>query len=279
MPESSLKSIKSRVRDSFDRAATTYDAAAHVQRRVCQRLLVTFDTLDALDIPDSPRILDAGSGTGYGARLLRARWPDARITHADFAPAMLALARAHAHRSDDPDAGDASDTDTYCAADIERLPFAAQSFAVWWSSLAIQWCHADEVFAEAARVLRPGGALAVSTLGPRTFAELDDAFAGIDANRHTLPFSEPAAIEDALKGAGFKNIVLRRETHAVHYPDLKTLLRAVKAVGAHNVGAGARSGMLGRRAWQRVEAAYEAHRSPAGLPASYDVILAYARLA
>ena len=30
------------------------------------------------------------------------------------------------------------------------------------------------------------------------------AFAGIDANRHTLPFSEPAAIEDALKGAGFK---------------------------------------------------------------------------
>ena len=89
----------------------------------------------------------------------------------------------------------------------------------------------------------------------------------------------PATIAGALAHAGFSDVRIVRETHAVHYPDLRTLLRAVKAVGAHNVGDGARSGMLGRRAWQRVEAAYEAHRSPAGLPASYDVILAYATLA
>ena len=283
MPEASpksLQSLKSRVRDSFDRAADTYDAAAVVQRRVCQRLLEALDGFGGLDVlgdAASPRILDAGCGTGYGARLLRARWPAAVITNADFAPAMLALARASRKRSDDGGKSDASDTnDTYCAADIEHLPFAVARFELWWSSLAIQWCHAAAVFAEAARVLRPGGALAVSTLGPRTFAELDDAFTGVDAHRHTLPFCEPATIEDALKGAGFRNVLLQRETHAVHYPDLKTLLRAVKAVGAHNVGSGARSGMLGRRAWQRVEAAYEAHRSAFGLPASYDVILAYA---
>ena len=66
-------SIKQRVRESFDRAATTYDAAAVVQRRICQRLL---DELDpALPAPAS--VLDAGCGTGYGARLLRQRWPAA----------------------------------------------------------------------------------------------------------------------------------------------------------------------------------------------------------
>ena len=62
----------------------------------------------------------------------------------------------------------------------------------------------------------------------------------------------------------------------MHYPDLKTLLRAVKAIGAHNVGEGGRNGMMGRDAWKKLEAAYEQFREPAGLPASYDVIFVYA---
>ena len=249
---------KRRVRQSFDRAATTYDGAALVQRRVCERLL------EALSEPAcAPRaLLDAGCGTGFGARLLRARWPAARLTGVDFAPAMLALARR--------------ESDDCCAADIEKLPFADASFDLWWSSLSIQWCTADDVFREAARVLKSGGRLAVSTLGPGTFSELRQAFAGIDPHRHTLHFSEAETIADALARAGFVNIDFLRETHTLHYPDLKSLLRAVKAIGAQNVGSGGRSGMMGRSAWQRLEAAYEHYRTPAGLPASYDVILAYA---
>jgi malonyl-CoA O-methyltransferase len=186
------------------------------------------------------------------------------LTGVDFAPAMLTLARR--------------ESDQCCAADIEKLPFANATFDLWWSSLSIQWCAAAGVFAEAARVLAPGGQLAVSTLGPDTFSELRQAFAGIDAHRHTLHFSEPEAIAEALAGAGFVDIDWRRETHTVHYPDLKTLLRAVKAIGAQNVGDGGRSGMMGRQSWQRLEAAYETQRQSAGLPASYDVILAYARV-
>ena len=247
------------MRESFDRAAATYDGAALVQRRVCERLLATLSGADGT----ARALLDAGCGTGYGARLLRARWPDARVTGVDFAPMMLAQARRA--------------NDDCCAADIENLPFADASFDLWWSSLAIQWCDAAAVFGEAARVTRPGGRIAVSTLGPATFDELRQAFAAIDAHRHTLAFSAPEAIGQALACAGLSEIDVRRETHTVHYPDLKTLLRAVKAIGAQNVGAGGRSGMMGRDAWLRLEAAYERHRQPAGLPASYDVILAYAR--
>ena len=248
---------KQRVRESFDRAATTYDAAAIVQRRVCDRLL------DELDLQHrvSPRILDAGCGTGYAAGRLRARALNAHVTGVDFAPSMLKHAQW--------------ETDLCCVADIEQLPFAAARFHLWWSSLTIQWCGIDRVFAEAARVLLPTGQLAVSTLGPGTFTELRDAFSGVDQHRHTLPFSEPEHVGAALTRAGFRDIRLLRESHTVHYPDLKTLLRAVKAIGAHNVGDGARSGMMGRSAWQRVEAAYERHRETAGLPASYDVILCY----
>ncbi|MFZ4538605.1 malonyl-ACP O-methyltransferase BioC [Propionivibrio sp.] len=254
-----LQSIKQRIRESFDRAAATYDGAAVVQRQVCESLLEDF-FLSGLT---PARILDAGCGTGYGARLLRARWPAAHITGVDFAPAML----NHALR----------DSDVCLAADIEKLPLDEASFDLWWSSLTIQWCDSDAVFLEAARVLKPGGQLALSTLGPNTFHELRQAFASIDQHRHTLPFSEPDAIRESLVRAGFGNVDLRRKKHTVYYPDLKTLLRAVKDIGAHNVGEGARSGMMGRHAWKKVQATYEQHREPAGLPASYDVILGYAR--
>jgi len=208
-------------------------------------------------------ILDAGCGTGYGARRMHQRWPAAHITGVDFAPAMLSLAQY--------------DSEACIAADIENLPFAEDCFDLWWSSLTIQWCDATSVFSEAARILKPGGLLALSTLGPQTFEALRAAFSGVDQYRHTLPFSEPDTIRAALASAGFSDITLLREKQSVYYGDLKTLLRSVKDIGAHNVGDGARSGMLGRVAWQQVEASYEQYREPAGLPASYDVILCYAR--
>lgn len=248
---------RQRVREAFQRAAATYDAAAVVQRQVCERLLARLDPTPFAS--RAPRILDAGCGTGYGARVLRARWPGAHITAADFAPAMLAHAGRHA--------------DACCAADIEALPLPAASVELWWSSLTLQWCDAARVFAEAARVLRPGGRLAVSTLGPGTFAEMRAAFARVDRYRHTLAFSEADAIAAALAGAGFHDVALQRENIVLHYPDLASLLRAVKAIGANAVGDGARSGMMGRAAWQALQDAYEALRTPAGLPATYDVLL------
>jgi malonyl-CoA O-methyltransferase len=249
---------KQRVRESFERAAATYDAAAVLQRQVCDHLLADFD----LD-PAPLSIVDAGCGTGYGARLLRSRWPAAHLTAVDFAPAMLAQTRG--------------DADLCLAADIEALPCQDESFTAWWSSLTVQWCDAAKVFAEARRVLLPGGRLALSTLGPDTFQELREAFTGIDRYRHTLSFSEPVAIHAALLRAGFADIRLVRRPISLHYPDLKSLLRAVKDIGANSVGEGARTGLFGRSAWQQVQAAYEQHRTPAGLPARYDVILAYAR--
>lgn len=255
---------KHRVREAFDRAASSYDAAAVVQRTVCDRLLAELASACEGSASAPRTILDAGCGTGYGSRQLRARWPQARIDAVDFAPAMLGLAR--------------HDAEACCAADIEALPFAADSFDLWWSSLSIQWCDATTVFREAARVLEPGGRIAVSTLGPQTFHELRSAFSGVDHHRHTLEFSEPGPIGAALAAAGFHDIRLVREMHALHYPDLKTLLRSVKAIGAHNVGEGGRTGMMGRDAWLRVQAAYESFRVAGGLPASYDVILATATL-
>lgn len=250
---------KPHIRHAFDRAAGTYDSAAGFQRLVCERLLARLPAL-----PSPAAMLDAGCGTGYGAKLLAERWPAAALVLADFAPAMLA---GSADRG-------LSGCPAVCA-DIEALPFKDAAFELYWSSLAVQWCDLPRSLAEAARSLAPGGRLALSTLGPGTFAEIGAAFAAAsastDPHRHVLDFLPPEAVRAACVAAGLSDIVVEREAVAIHYPDLKTLLRAIKAIGAQGV-ANRRPTLLGKSAWRRIEADYERHRSSAGLPATYDVI-------
>jgi malonyl-CoA O-methyltransferase len=216
------------------------------------------------DMAAPVRILDAGCGTGYGARLLRARWPRAEVVCTDFAAAMLTHAR--------------QESGLCFMADIENLPLPDSLFDIWWSNFTVQWCDNARVFSEAARALKPGGSLLASTLGPETFHEIREAFSGIDSYRHTLPFIDHESVKSSLEAAGFNNVILFREARRAHYPDLKSLLRSIKEIGAQNVGEGARDGMMGRAAWQKLRETYESCRQPEGLPVSYDVVFCLARL-
>jgi malonyl-CoA O-methyltransferase len=248
---------RARVRESFERAAHSYDDAAVVQRRVCTRL--------AAGLPrevDARRLLDAGCGTGFAQALLQARFPTAQAIALDIAPGML-------HRVATP----------CCrlAGDLEHLPLAAASIDLYWSSLAVQWCDLARALGEARRVLRSGGALAIASLGPATFHEVRSAFADVDRHRHTLTFHSADEIRALANAAGLLAVDVEKHTEIAHYPDFKALLRAVKAIGANQVGAGRRPGLLGRAAFARAEAACESMRSAAGLPLTYDVITLHAR--
>jgi len=244
---------KSRIRRSFGRAAASYDSAATLQRQVCELLLAALPECGAMTI------LDAGCGTGHALAALARRWPDAQLVAADFAPAMLTVAGGGV------------------CADIEALPFAAASFDLYWSNLTVQWCNPARTLAEAARVLAPGGRLAISSLATGTLAELRSAFAGTDHHRHVLDFSPPAALAEACIAAGLTEVEWSLHPLRLHRPTLVDLLRELKALGANEVGPGRRRGLLGRKTWQAVEQRYERQRDTAGLPASYEVILCTAR--
>ena len=91
----------------------------------------------------------------------------------------------------------------------------------------------------------------------------------MDDAEHVLPFQPPEAIAAAVEASGLRVIASERATLQAWAPDLRQLLADIKTLGAHQTGA-ARRKPLGKSAWARLQAAYEQHRSAAGLPASYD---------
>lgn len=267
------------VRRAFDHAAAAYDAHAVLQREVCDRLL---ERLDYTTIRPA-RVLDVGAGTGYGTAHLRARYPEAQLCALDIAPAMLAATRERfprptwMQRTLGRLATAAPHPVHLICADMGRLPLAANSCNLVWSSLALQWAQdLAASFRGFHRVLAPGGLLMFATFGPDTLKELRAAFAEIDDAPHVNAFVDLHDIGDMLIDAGFANPVMEMELLTLTYGDLKALMRDLKGIGAHNAAAARRRGLLGKSAWTRLEQAYEIQRSAGRLPATFEVVYGHA---
>ena len=260
------------VRRSFDQAAATYDQVAVLQREVSDRMLERLQYIKAA--PHT--LLDAGSGTGYGTRQLLQHYPKANIVALDLAPAMLKFARAHTPRWKRALPWLATRDYAVCG-DVEALPLKSQAVDMAWSNLTVQWCNnLETAFAEFNRVLAPGGLLMFSTLGPDTLKELRAAFAGLDGYTHVNRFTDMHDIGDMLAGAGFAAPVMDMEHITLTYADALSVVRDLKALGAHNVTRGRRQGLTGKSEWQAVERNYEQFRREGKLPATFEVVYGHA---
>ncbi len=269
-PEDASALDKHLVRLAFERAAPSYDAHAVLQREIADRMLERLDY-----IKHQPQVLlDAGSGTGYATRLLRARYPQATIVALDLAMAMLEIARPP--QTLWQKLRHASPWHSVCG-DIDHLPLKTSSVDMVWSSLALQWCDDLNLsFAELYRVLAPGGLLMFATFGPDTLKQLRAAFADVDDYSHVNRFVDMHDIGDVLLGAGFSAPVMDMEYITLTYADLKTMLRDLKGIGAHNVTGGRNLGLTWRARWAALEAAIERFREAGRLPATYEVIYGHA---
>lgn len=251
------------VRQSFDRAATGFDAAAVLHAEVRKNLL---ERLELMTI--APRVvLDAGAGTGHGSRALKVRYPKALVLALDASAQMLRVA-----------AGQQPWLKRFArvCADAHNLPLADGSVELIVSNLMLHWCDPDAVFAEFRRVLAPQGLLCFSTFGPDTLRELRSAWAQVDAAAHVQPFLDMHDVGDALVRAGLSSPVLDVERFTLSYADFGKVAADLRATGARNASVLRPRGLSSPRKLAAMRAAYEQFRQDGRLPATCEVVFAHA---
>jgi malonyl-CoA O-methyltransferase len=257
------------IRAAFEASASRYDEVAVLQREVATRLLERLELLKMT--PTS--ILDLGSGTGHCTEALAERYPDARIVALDLAESMLHHARLRFSRWQR-----FRKKHGFVSGDAEQLPFADNSFDMLFSNLTVQWCgDLEQTFREFHRVLKPGGVLFYTTLGPDTLKELRASWASVDEQVHVNTFLDLHDVGDAMLHARLAEPVMDMEHITLTYRDSMTLMRDLKELGAHNVNPGRNQGLTGPRKLRAVMQAYERFRDSDGLlPATYEVIYGHA---
>jgi malonyl-CoA O-methyltransferase len=257
--------MTARTRRAFERAAATYDAHSVLQQEVGRRLL---EHLEGIRI-DPERVLDLGCATGAGFEGLRERHPHARLIGLDLAEAMARKAASRRpwwHRLVGAPAP------LVVCGDAHHLPLASACAQLVFSNLMLQWCRAEAIFAEVARVLPAGGLFMFSTFGPDTLKELRAAARASGTGELVREFMDMHDLGDALVAAGFADPVMEMEMVTLEYDTFDALLRDLRGVGSHPDD-GARMDDTQRG---RVRDAYERHRRNAALPATYEVVYGHA---
>jgi malonyl-CoA O-methyltransferase len=209
---------KQQIARHFGAAAPTYDRAARIQARIAEQL-----AHDIAAIARPAHILEFGCGTGNLTRELTTLFPGAHLIATDLAPPMAALCRKRAG---------ASTRHGYVAMDAEMPALSAARFDLVCGSLAAQWfANPLQAFTALGNLLRPGGVLALTTLGTDTFQEWRAAAALLGLSP-AIP-SYPSLTElDWQRPPGFIVEQAREQRLWDEHPSALDFLQSLRSIGA-----------------------------------------------
>ncbi len=115
-----------------------------------------------------------------------------------------------------------------------------------------------------------------ATLGPDTLKELRESWAAADSGVHVNTFFDMHDIGDALVRAGLEGVVMDVEYIKMTYKDCMSLMRELKAIGAHNVNNDRHKGLTGKKHLEKMMNHYETFRENEKLPATFEIVYGHA---
>ena len=246
----------SKIRSTFNDAASNYDDNAFLQSEIANRLA---EKLKVISIKPQT-IIDLGSGTGLLSNKTAEIFPNANLICVDFA--QQSLLENHQNLK--------------VCANAYELPFASNSVDFIVSNLMMQWCpDLKALFNECFRVLKPEGLILFTTFGPDTLKELKRSWSAVDSSAHVNNFIDMHDIGDQMLQSGFQSPIMEMENITLTYEKVLDLMHDLKSIGAQNVGSRSKA-LTGKTKFKKMIEMYESYRSDGKLPATYEVIYGHA---
>ena len=235
---------KQRVAQQFSRAAAHYAEHDLLQRLTGQALLA--------ELPKQCQsLVDIGCGPASHSALL-AQHTDYYLG-LDLAPGMLTQAQLV-----QPDL-------QWVVADAEQLPLQANSIAVIFSNLALQWCNQLSLALQhCAAALKPQGQLLFSTVLSGSMEPLVGTMRQLDGQVHHNRLLSEQELAQQLAQVSDMRWQQRSQQFVIRYASLAEMLADLKGIGANYTAGGSRS-YFGRSRWRALERLMDDQRDDDGL--------------
>jgi malonyl-CoA O-methyltransferase len=211
------------IKRNFSRCALYYDRYCSIQNLCASELIAKFKAANFR------RILDIGCGTGNYTKLLRKKFPYARIKAVDISPEMIKVGKNKL-----PD-----EEIEFVVADGERLDFQ-ERFDLISSNASFQWFeNLGAALWRYENLLNKGGSISFSAFGPLTYFELERSLKelfGTDIGISAGIFFEGKKLLKVLN-AHFRKIAVEQKIYKERYNSLSELLKKIKYTGIRGNGA------------------------------------------
>ena len=208
-----MKSIKNRIKVSFNRAAETYDHYAQLQ---WQQSLILANQVKKILKADCNKIIDLGCGTGNSTLVLQQNFRYQNLYAIDIATALLKKAEKKLNH----------ENLWLIESDFDCLPEKVLNIDLIFSNMALQWSpNLNITLALLSSKLCENGLLAFSLPLKGTFNEISLAYRN--------QFQSSNVIQNILASLNFELLEVNNKTVLESFTSPLAALRSLKMIGAN----------------------------------------------